>query len=131
MSGSVLEQFREMAERYARDFGGTLGLENAALLNVRYSDIIEAGLGQVSFDVVGKAIGELTREGLLTGGLLSRPTSSGSLADVLGGRVNQININVNGTVLNPEGTARAIQDVLQSSDARAGSIGLVPALGLE
>ena len=40
-------------------------------------------------------------------------------------------INVNGTVLDPEGTARAIQNVLQQSAGRAGVLTLAPALGIE
>ena len=40
-------------------------------------------------------------------------------------------INVNGTVLDPEGAARAIQSVIQNSAGRAGNISLAPAIGLE
>lgn len=44
---------------------------------------------------------------------------------------NVININVTGTVVDPEGTARAIQNVIQKSSARAGNLILTPALALE
>jgi TP901 family phage tail tape measure protein len=44
---------------------------------------------------------------------------------------NTININVTGTVVDPEGTARAIQSVIQQSAGRAGNLILAPALGLE
>lgn len=40
-------------------------------------------------------------------------------------------INVNGTVLDPEGTARAIQSVIQNSGARAGNLPLTPSLVFE
>lgn len=40
-------------------------------------------------------------------------------------------INVNGTVLDPEGTARAVQQVIQQSGGRAGFLPLVPTLGIE
>ena len=42
-----------------------------------------------------------------------------------------VNINVNGTVVDPEGAARAIQSVLQKSAGRAGNLQLAPALGIE
>lgn len=42
-----------------------------------------------------------------------------------------ININVNGTVLDPEGTARAISDVLVRSGGRAGNLPLGAILGVE
>jgi hypothetical protein len=42
-----------------------------------------------------------------------------------------VTINVNGTVLDPEGTARAIQDVLQNSAGRAGNLPLGALLGIE
>jgi hypothetical protein len=42
-----------------------------------------------------------------------------------------VTINVNGTVLDPEGTARAIQDVLQNSAGRAGNLTLGALLGIE
>ena len=40
-------------------------------------------------------------------------------------------INVTGTVVDPEGAARAIQSVIQNSNARAGNLPFVPALGIE
>ena len=40
-------------------------------------------------------------------------------------------INVTGTVVDPEGAARAIQSVIQKSAGRAGNLPLAPALGLE
>jgi hypothetical protein len=40
-------------------------------------------------------------------------------------------INVNGTVINPEGTARAIADVLKGSTGRAGNLPLTPLLGIQ
>ena len=43
------------------------------------------------------------------------------------GRFSGVTINVNGTVLDPEGVARAIQEVLQNSSARAGALPLTPA----
>lgn len=42
------------------------------------------------------------------------------------GRFSGVTINVNGTVLDPEGVARAIQEVLQNSSARAGALPLTP-----
>ena len=42
-----------------------------------------------------------------------------------------VNINVTGTVVDPEGAARAIQSVLQKSAGRAGNLQLGPALGIE
>lgn len=40
-------------------------------------------------------------------------------------------INVNGTVLDPEGVARAIQDVLQGSSSRGGAINIQAPIGVE
>jgi hypothetical protein len=40
-------------------------------------------------------------------------------------------INVNGTVLDPEGTARAVQQVIQQSGGRAGFLNLSPVLAIE
>jgi hypothetical protein len=40
-------------------------------------------------------------------------------------------INVNGTVVDPEGAARAIQNVIQNSSARAGDLSFIPAIGFE
>lgn len=42
-----------------------------------------------------------------------------------------VNINVNGTVVDPEGTARAVQQVIQNSNARAGELTFIPAIGFE
>ena len=42
-----------------------------------------------------------------------------------------VNINVNGTVVDPEGTARAVQRVIQNSTGRAGGLSFTPALGIE
>ena len=42
-----------------------------------------------------------------------------------------VNINVNGTVVDPEGTARAVQKVIQNSTGRAGGLSFTPALGIE
>lgn len=56
-----------------------------------------------------------------------RQRQSGS-ATATGGTVN---ININGTVLDPEGTARAVQSVIQNSSARAGELTFIPALGFE
>lgn len=47
------------------------------------------------------------------------------------GRASNVTINVNGTVLDPEGTARAVAKVLQDSSGRAGQLVLNPALGFE
>lgn len=47
----------------------------------------------------------------------------GGSATATGGTV----INITGTVLDPEGTARAIQSVIQNSGARAGNLPLTPA----
>ena len=44
---------------------------------------------------------------------------------------NTININVNGTVVDPEGTARAVQRVIQDSAGRAGNLQLGALLGVE
>lgn len=56
-----------------------------------------------------------------------RQRQSGS-ATATGGTVN---ININGTVLDPEGTARAVQSVIQNSNARAGELTFVPTIGFE
>ena len=48
-----------------------------------------------------------------------------------GAGTTNVNINVNGTVVDPEGAARAIQSVIQNSNARAGNLQLAPALGIE
>lgn len=42
-----------------------------------------------------------------------------------------VNINVTGTVVDPEGAARAIANVIQKSAGRAGNLQLAPALGIE
>lgn len=42
-----------------------------------------------------------------------------------------VNINVSGTVVDPEGTARAVQRVIQQSSGRAGAISFTPALAIE
>lgn len=51
----------------------------------------------------------------------------GGSATATGGTVN---ININGTVVDPEGTARAVQSVIQNSSARAGALTLTPGLGI-
>jgi hypothetical protein len=47
-----------------------------------------------------------------------------------GGTTN-VNINVNGTVIDPEGAARAISDVLVRGSARAGNLPVSTVLGIE
>jgi hypothetical protein len=42
-----------------------------------------------------------------------------------------VTINVNATVADPEGVARAISDVLVGSSGRAGNVILTPVLGFE
>jgi hypothetical protein len=54
-------------------------------------------------------------------GLAIQQRQSGSAA-ATGGTI----INITGTVLDPEGTARAIQSVIQNSSARAGDLPFVP-----
>lgn len=44
---------------------------------------------------------------------------------------SNVTINVNGTVLDPEGTARAVARVVQNSSGRAGGLSFTPALGFE
>jgi len=46
------------------------------------------------------------------------------------GMGGSVTINVNGTVLDPEGTARAIQSVLVNSASRAGALSLTPVLSI-
>lgn len=101
----------------------------------RLSDLLDVGLGGVSSKIIDEALIGLVKEGLLTPGINGQPTyqpaGGGSLGELVAGRVNQINININGTVVNPEGTARAITNVLQNSNARSGVGVLTPVLGLE
>jgi len=52
----------------------------------------------------------------------------GGSSSATGGTVN---ININGTVLDPEGTARAVQQIVQQSGGRAGFLNLQPALVTE
>ena len=102
---------------------------------LRVSDILQAGLGGVNAKVIDEAMMQLVQEGLLVPGTGGQPTyqstTGQTVGDLLTGRVNQITINVNGTVVNPEGTARAITNVLQNSNARSGVGVLTPVLGLE
>ena len=46
-------------------------------------------------------------------------------------QAGNVTINVTGTVVDPEGAARAIANVIQKSAGRAGNLQLAPALGIE
>lgn len=54
------------------------------------------------------------------------PYTAGKIVPNAGG----VTINITGTVIDPEGTARAIQKALQNSSARAGTLSLAPTLGI-
>jgi hypothetical protein len=74
----------------------------------------------------GAAVNELISRGLggLTPGQL-QASASGM------GQYTALTVNVNGTVLDAEGVARAIQDVIQQSNARSGTQSFTPAFGVE
>lgn len=91
---------------------------------------------------IGRGLGSIGfGGGRATGGTVSRgnaymvgergpemfvPYTAGKIVPNSGGTV----INITGTIIDPEGTARAVQQVLQNSSARAGNLNLNPTLGL-
>jgi len=89
--------------------GTTVGI-GGGFLGYTPSQVIAAGLGSVSQRDLARSL-----------------QAVGAGAGYGGG----ITINVNGTVLDPEGVARAIQDVLQQSNARSGTQSLSPVFGVE
>lgn len=87
------------------------------------------GLGGGSSPVASSGFGNIT---LPTGIRVPNlpAVSSGSSSNNRPAVVNNT-VNVNGTVSDPEGAARAVASVIRNSSSRAGLIGLIPTLAFE
>jgi hypothetical protein len=86
--------------------GQSFGFGDQVLNNAAVNDLISRGLG-----------------GLTPGQLQA---SAQGMGQFIG-----LTVNVNGTVLDAEGVARAIQDVIQQSNARSGTQSFTPPFGVE
>jgi hypothetical protein len=105
-------------------FGSEVGVQSTGAL-----------AGGESFRSAAELIGQF---GGFIEGFNLRPTDpfygfgqGSSLGTFKKGAAPVVNINVTGTVVDPEGAARAISDVLVRGSARAGNLPITTALGIE
>jgi hypothetical protein len=99
------------------------------LAQVSYQELIDKGLGNLNLNILDTLL-TLDDPGfrVLPG---TRIGQSSLTVDQLVALAKPVTINVNGTFMDPEGAARAVQEVIQDSNARSGFQSLVPALGIE
>jgi hypothetical protein len=99
------------------------------LAQVSYQELIDKGLGNLNLNTLDTLL-TLDDPGfrVLPG---TRIGQSSLTVDQLVALAKPVTINVNGTFMDPEGAARAVQEVIQDSNARSGFQSLVPALGIE
>lgn len=99
------------------------------LAQVSYQELIDKGLGNLDLNVLDTLL-TLDDPGfrILPGGRIGQ---SSLTVDQLVALAKPVTINVNGAFMDPEGAARAVQEVIQDSNARSGFQSLVPALGIE
>ena len=99
------------------------------LAQVSYQDLIDRGLGNLNLNTLDRLLTQTDPGFRVLPG--TRIGQASLTLDDLVNLAKPVTINVNGTVLDPEGTARAVQQVIQDSNARSGFQSLTPVLGLE
>lgn len=140
-TGLTLQQFVDQLG----DVAGTARISTSQLIRQASdffsTDAIGVATGGVSFnELIAKGLGDITLTSLES--ILQQPAGfrvlpgdrigqSALTVDQLVALAKPVTINVNGTVIDPEGTARAVQQVIQDSNARSGFQSLTPVLGLE